>query len=79
MAQCQRPRAHVERLYLAERCCVNLQTARVQRHPVSEGRVPIAVNRLDCAVYEYHDWLSYKATDSRYLSLVVSLLIDCSG
>ena len=41
-------------------------------NPVSKGRVPIAVDRLDCASLEQHDWLSYKAIDSRYLSLVVS-------
>ena len=48
-----------------------LETTRIQ-FLKSEVRVPIAVNRLDCAEYEMYDWLSYKAVDSRYLSLVVS-------
>ena len=31
----------------------------MQRHPVSKGRIPIAVNRLDCAADELYVLLSY--------------------
>ena len=57
----------------------NFSRPKVQRHPVSKGHLPIAVNRLDCAAHEMYDWLTFKAIDSRYLSLVVSRVIDCSG
>ena len=49
-----------------------MNISRVQRHLVSKGRIPIAVNRLNRAAYEMNDLLAYKAVDSRYLSLVVS-------
>ena len=59
-------------LTLMSACMRGVRT-HVPRHPVSKGRVPIAVNRLGCAAYELYDWLTYKAINSRYLlSLVVS-------
>ena len=45
------------------------------RHPASKGRIPIAINWLNCAPYDLYGLLNSKAIASRYFLYVVSWLI----
>ena len=49
---------------------------RMQRHPMSKRRVPIAVNRLDCFAYEQLRCVELSILDS-ITFLIYGSLIDC--